>query len=242
MAVARAVREERELLDVVQVRRCCTCGHLAPLVYFKRTEKYRGQCSFCTHEAWTRRNRARTPEQLRRWHVARRDRLRAEGRTLTRKNRQRKPLNPEQKVRAKLASQRYRERHGDLVRLRRRNYKEKTERSERIRRETPEGWAKLAVVRARHRAAERGLECTIEWTDVVPPSHCPVLGMPLRLAPEKKASGGPGPDSASLDRLDNSLGYIPGNVCVISQRANQLKSNGTRDELSKVLAYMERVP
>jgi hypothetical protein len=35
---------------------------------------------------------------------------------------------------------------------------------------------------------------------------------------------------ASLDRRDNSLGYISGNVFIISLRANMLKSDGTPDE------------
>jgi hypothetical protein len=38
-------------------------------------------------------------------------------------------------------------------------------------------------------------------------------------------------ESPTLDRIDNSKGYIVGNVWVISMRANRLKSDATVDEL-----------
>ena len=34
--------------------------------------------------------------------------------------------------------------------------------------------------------------------------------------------------------LDNAVGYVPGNVRIISPRANVLKSNGTDKELEKI--------
>ena len=46
---------------------------------------------------------------------------------------------------------------------------------------------------------------------------------------------------ASLDRADNSRGYVKGNVVVISWRANDLKSNGSADELEAVAAYSRRM-
>ncbi len=44
--------------------------------------------------------------------------------------------------------------------------------------------------------------------------------------------------SPSLDRLDNTLGYIPGNVQVISWKANQIKSNATLQELQAIVAWL----
>ena len=38
-------------------------------------------------------------------------------------------------------------------------------------------------------------------------------------------------DSPSLDRINPNLGYIKGNVWVISYRANMIKNNATLEEL-----------
>lgn len=46
----------------------------------------------------------------------------------------------------------------------------------------------------------------------------------------------------SLDRVVPSLGYVKGNVRVISFRANRIKSDATADELRAVLSYTEGTP
>ena len=43
----------------------------------------------------------------------------------------------------------------------------------------------------------------------------------------------------SLDRIDNSKGYVPGNIAVISMRANMIKNNATLAELKAIVAYIE---
>jgi len=93
---------------------------------------------------------------------------------------------------------------------------------------------------AKAHANYKGIECTITVDDIVIPTHCPVLGIPL------KAKVGEGRknrheigDSPTIDRVDNSKGYIPGNICVISGRANHLKSNATVDEVAAILRYMQ---
>ena len=43
-----------------------------------------------------------------------------------------------------------------------------------------------------------------------------------------------GDDSPSLDRIVSSLGYVKGNIRVISYKANRVKSNATLEELRKV--------
>lgn len=89
--------------------------------------------------------------------------------------------------------------------------------------------------RARGRGRKRGLEATIQWKDITWPTHCPVLGIELNYWSHTIA-----PNCPSLDRLDNTKGYIPGNVFVISLRANQIKSNATAEELKAVAAYAAR--
>lgn len=87
---------------------------------------------------------------------------------------------------------------------------------------------------AKNRAKELGREFSIEREHVVIPETCPVLGIPI-----EKGTGPFQPNSPSLDRIDSSRGYVPGNVAVISWRANCLKRDGTLAEFRKIVAYME---
>jgi hypothetical protein len=59
------------------------------------------------------------------------------------------------------------------------------------------------------------------------PDACPILG--IRLVANTKA--GPLDSSPSLDRLIPSLGYVVGNIRIISNRANRLRSDSTAREL-----------
>lgn len=95
--------------------------------------------------------------------------------------------------------------------------------------------------RARVRGRKKGLESTIRNTDIYWPTHCPVLGLELDYStPQGKRK--PGPNSPTLDRWDNTKGYVVGNVYVISMRANTIKSNATADELIAVAKYAAHRP
>lgn len=96
----------------------------------------------------------------------------------------------------------------------------------------------LAVARVKTRAKKQGIAFALTEADIVIPDVCPVLGIPL--AP-RVGLHGPQRCSPSIDRIDPNGGYVPGNVAVISHRANTLKSNATIAELEAVLAYMRRV-
>lgn len=83
--------------------------------------------------------------------------------------------------------------------------------------------------RAKSRAVLKGQEFTITKEDIVIPDVCPVFGVPMK----KNTKYAP-----SLDRTDSSKGYVPGNVRVISLRANILKNDATADELQLILKYV----
>jgi hypothetical protein len=85
---------------------------------------------------------------------------------------------------------------------------------------------------ARQRAKRKGLEFSLRRVHIVIPPVCPVLGIPI-----SKINGVTHHGSPSIDRIDNAKGYVPGNVRVISYRANSLKSNATPDEIR--LVYMD---
>ncbi|MGB6976946.1 MAG: hypothetical protein WBE18_05790 [Gammaproteobacteria bacterium] len=91
---------------------------------------------------------------------------------------------------------------------------------------------------ARTRARKRGTPFNITEQDIknIWPLDglCPVLGIKLN-----KGLGKPSDSSPSLDVLIPSLGYVLGNVTIISYRANTLKSNCTDPtELEKIATWM----
>ena len=93
--------------------------------------------------------------------------------------------------------------------------------------------------RSRDRASKTGVEHTISVEDISVPTKCPIFGIELKSGIGK--GGRVDKDfSPSLDRIDNQLGYVPGNVVVVSWRANRLKSDGTLDELRRIVEFYER--
>jgi hypothetical protein len=84
---------------------------------------------------------------------------------------------------------------------------------------------------AKRRAKIKGLEFSIEEKDIDIPILCPILGIPIVKVYTKGKSTGPTPNSPSRDRIDNSKGYIKGNVKVISHKANSMKHSATKEEL-----------
>jgi hypothetical protein len=80
---------------------------------------------------------------------------------------------------------------------------------------------------AKRRARREGIEFSILKKDIVIPEVCPYLGIPLT------TTWGQGQlqTNASIDRIDNSKGYVEGNIQVISRLANTMKSNATKEQL-----------
>lgn len=83
---------------------------------------------------------------------------------------------------------------------------------------------------ARARAKEVGVECTLIATDVTVPERCPWLDIPLAPGTGKLHDNSP-----TLDRIIPEIGYVPGNVIVISHRANRIKNSSSPEELARVL-------
>lgn len=83
------------------------------------------------------------------------------------------------------------------------------------------------------RAAAKELPFNITVEDIVIPDVCPVLGIPVFHQERRKLSD----NSPSVDKIIPALGYVRGNIRVISLRANMLKRNGTASELIKVARY-----
>jgi hypothetical protein len=90
---------------------------------------------------------------------------------------------------------------------------------------------------AKARAKKKGLDFNLEEKDIVIPAKCPVLGEPLKVNKGGKCNS---PNSPTLDRIDNSKGYVKGNVQIISWRANKIKADASLEELRKIVAHMEK--
>lgn len=86
---------------------------------------------------------------------------------------------------------------------------------------------------ARYRAKKLGLPFLIERADIVIPEQCPVLGISISRGREKLHDGSP-----TIDRLVAAVGYVRGNIHVISHRANRLKQDATTDELERILRWI----
>lgn len=93
---------------------------------------------------------------------------------------------------------------------------------------------------AKARAKKKGVKFTITVDDVkaVWPKdgYCPILGKPL-----KANKGHVGDWSPTLDRINSAWGYEPGNIAIISHKANRAKNTLTADELHRVAVWMRRM-
>jgi hypothetical protein len=82
---------------------------------------------------------------------------------------------------------------------------------------------------ARGRASKGGFPFNLKLEDISIPEFCPVFSS-IRLQ-SQAGKGGAAGCSPSLDKIFPELGYVKGNVIVMSSRANTFKSNATLDEL-----------
>lgn len=97
---------------------------------------------------------------------------------------------------------------------------------------------RFLLSRAKSRAKKKGIAFNIDKSDIDVPIICPILGIPIIKEYKKGTNGGPSPNSPSLDRVDNSKGYIKGNVRVISHKANTMKHNATPLELIRFAEWV----
>lgn len=83
---------------------------------------------------------------------------------------------------------------------------------------------------------KNGIPFDMTVDDLYPlPLSCPVFGTPLNWMSEGK---GTSHDHPTIDRMVPELGYVRGNVRIISNRANRLKNNATLTEIEAIYRYM----
>lgn len=138
----------------------------------------------------------------------------------------------------KKAWKKYRENNHETVLARERKWYLDHKDQDRARRtEISKRWCrnnplKALVKNARSRSKKLCIPFDIDVEDLTLPTHCEILGIPIvPNSPDKQSS-------PSLDRVVPSLGYIKGNVRVISTRGNILKNGHTLETLELVRAYI----
>lgn len=92
--------------------------------------------------------------------------------------------------------------------------------------------------RAKRRSMVSGIEFAITREDIPAiPDICPIALIPLKF----RSDGGQGPceNSPSLDRVDQNKGYIVGNLRVISHQGNRMKGEMTREDVLRILDYID---
>jgi len=88
---------------------------------------------------------------------------------------------------------------------------------------------------AKCRAKRLGIPFTITRDDIVIPSVCPVLGIPIEHQTGKHQSN----NSPSIDRVVPSRGYVKDNIVVVSFRANRIKNDSTTEEMRTIVKFYE---
>ena len=89
---------------------------------------------------------------------------------------------------------------------------------------------------AKQRAKNKGLEFSITEKDLYDPVFCPL--QPHLVLDYNKRGKGTAPNSPTIDRIDPSKGYVPGNVWIISAQANRMKSDATLSQLETLVANL----
>ena len=85
----------------------------------------------------------------------------------------------------------------------------------------------LIWYRTRDNAKNRGDVFDIEVEDIIIPQYCPLLGIELNFNIKNFNED----DYCTIDRIDSSLGYVKGNIQIISRLANTMKNKSTKEQL-----------
>jgi hypothetical protein len=81
--------------------------------------------------------------------------------------------------------------------------------------------------RSKENAKKKKIEFNLDIEDIVIPEYCPYLNMELIFDIEDNDK----PNYYSIDRIDNSKGYVKGNIQIISMLANTMKNKATQEQL-----------
>lgn len=203
------------ITKVCSNKSCAFNGEAQPLSSFPKSKTSRdgltSWCKACHSEAnrkWTEENRERHRFLVKRWSMANRDKESAKAKRWQLANRERHLANGRE----------YKRKHAaEIAAIDKAKLLANPERH----------WTRRALTRCKVRAKENGVPFSITAEDLLPlPEFCSVFGIKLDYF-----SGPVRRSWASVDRIVPSLGYVPGNVRVISFAANVAKLDGDESGL-----------
>lgn len=88
----------------------------------------------------------------------------------------------------------------------------------------------------KYRAREKNIPFNLELHDIIVPAICPVLGISIF-----SGRNGITNNSPNIDRIIPELGYIKGNIIVVSSLANRIKANATPEQILKVALFYKEL-
>ena len=101
-----------------------------------------------------------------------------------------------------------------------------------------ESYKKYLLRGAKQRALRQEVTFDITLSDINIPEYCPLLNIKLVKHVGNKLAGTD--NSPSIDKIIPELGYVRGNVWVISNRANRLKNDATLEELRLLVRNLNK--
>lgn len=96
-------------------------------------------------------------------------------------------------------------------------------------------WAKKPIEakilnRIKTRSTKKGIPFNLELEDIIIPEVCPVFKVPFIYGDHSW--------TYSVDRIKPELGYVKGNIVIISNKANMMKNTGTIEEVKMLYEWM----
>lgn len=208
----------------MKTQKCNTCLEILELDHFLKNNKYIGKCLLCREKYKTRYESTKN-----------------KGKCYTCGNDSGDSRNChicKEKYKIKARENREKARKNNMCTS---CYKRKSENNCTSCRICLDSRSKISVVtklfsQAKFRAKKYNKEFNIDKSDIILPKFCPILNIELQENDDFCRD-----NSYSLDRIDNSKGYIKGNIQIISHKANQIKSNSTIKELELLLNYLKSI-
>lgn len=91
---------------------------------------------------------------------------------------------------------------------------------------------KYIYYRLKSRCRINKIPFNLDLEDIVIPDVCPVFGTKFIVGDYNL--------TASVDRITPSLGYVKGNIRIISNKANRIRNNVTSDDLITVANWLKK--